>query len=412
MKFHVESYGCTMNQGEGGELSRKLAALGHCPEGCAEDAEIVVLNTCTVVETTELRMLRRLQELRSHGKELVLTGCMAKVQAPVLSEASPESMIVPPQQYPAFCEEFRSRYGEGGPPQAVLRSGPAIIPIAQGCRGSCSYCITRFARGGLRSVPVEEVEESFQEAIGQGAKELLLTSQDNGCYGQDIGKDLPSLLEALLSQEGDFRIRLGMMNPEHFLTMADELMDCMEDPRVFRFLHLPVQSGSGRVLKAMNRRYQPDEFLTAVDEARERLPDIALSTDVIVGFPGEGEEDHRATVELLEQARPDTINVTRFSPRPGTEAATMPGAPHGRVSKSRSREVSSLRMTLGWSINNAMVGTEAQALVSERGTEGSMICRSDCYRPVVIPAGPDIGERLTLRIVDAAPTHLFGEPAD
>ncbi len=412
MKFYVESYGCTMNQGEGGELSRRMAASGHSPQASADDAELVVLNTCTVVETTELRMLRRLRELRSQGKEVVLTGCMAKVQAPSLAAASPESIIVAPQEYPSFSERLRSRYGDGGPPQRPLPPGPAIIPIAQGCRGACSYCITRFARGGLRSVPVEDIEERFLEAIGRGAKEVLLTSQDNGCYGLDIGSDLPSLLDALLKHEGEHRIRLGMMNPEHFLPIADELLQRMEDRRVYRFLHLPLQSGSDPVLKAMGRRYSPRDFIFAVEKAREAFPGISLSTDVIVGFPGETEEDHRASVRLLQQARPDIINVTRFSPRPGTEAASMPGAPHGRVSKARSREMSSLRMSLGEGINKELVGKELDALVSEHGSEGSMICRSDCYRPVVIPTGPGVGERLKLRIVDAAPTHLFGEPAD
>ncbi|MDI3482269.1 MAG: threonylcarbamoyladenosine tRNA methylthiotransferase [Candidatus Methanomethylophilaceae archaeon] len=411
-KFYVESYGCTMNQGEGKFLFKELTNLGYTPCRSAEEADLVVLNTCTVVETTELRMLRRLSELRSQGKEMVLTGCMAKVQNEVLSASSPASLIIPPQEYDQFSEKISQRYG-GSPKKVYIPSETtAILPISQGCMGSCTYCITRFARGSLHSFPEEQLLAEFQTMISSGVKEVLLTSQDIASYGKDRGSDICSLLELLLEEEGNFRIRLGMMNPEHAIPLKERLLDLMRDRRLYRFLHIPVQSGSDRILSHMGRRYSVADFVSFVEEVHRQYPEMSIATDMIVGFPGENEEDHILSLNLLEKIRPDIINITRFSPRPGTAAATMPDRPHGRISKARSREMAALHMRLGKMNNNLLVGNVEEVMVTEHGRGDTMISRTDSYKPVVIPAGPFLGQRLKVRLTAATPTHLFGEPVD
>lgn len=413
MKVFVESYGCTLNHGEGDGLLRDMVSIGHTPCGNADEADLIVLNTCTVVETTEIRMLRRLKEIREAGKEVVISGCMAKVQPQTLYGISPGSIVIPPAEYDDFENRFIEMYGPG-PDEAALPlvSRTFSIPIAQGCMGTCTYCITRFARGALKSVPESEVLKRFESALAEGAREILLTSQDSACYGLDIDSDLPALLDLLLSIDGDHRIRIGMMNPEHLMPIKDRFLESFEDPRMYRFLHLPLQSGSDKVLEAMGRRYGAEDFLSLVSTCREKFPDLSLSTDMIVGFPGETDEDHRLSMGLMRKVSPDIINVTRFSPRPGTPASTFPERPHGRLSKARSREMSALRMELGGKNYQDLVGSLIEVMVTEQGSKGTMICRTDSYRPVVVPSGPRLGQRIEVELTGSAPTHLFGKPVN
>jgi threonylcarbamoyladenosine tRNA methylthiotransferase CDKAL1 len=411
LKVYVETYGCTMNQGEGRTLQRMLASLGHEAVSEADQAELVVLNTCTVIGTTERKMFRRMEEIVSRGQELAVTGCMAKVQADVVIERFPGALVLPPEEYHRFPEGVAKRYGSQCPVDAPNGDLTEIVPIAQGCLGHCTYCITRLARGRLRSYDADELVANVRRGIGEGCKEFLLTAQDTAAYGRDAGTDLVHLMKRLLEPEGDHRFRLGMMNPNNLAPILDRFLDVLADARMYKFLHLPVQSGSDRILTGMARGYRVEEYISMIKRIRERFPGITISTDVIVGFPGETEEDHRATIDLLDIVRPDIVNVTRFSPRPMTPAANFEGRVHGREVKARSREITELRFRIAKDIHRGLVGEIRDVLVTEEGKGDTMIARTDCYCPVVIPSG-SVGERLTVRIVDYASTHLFGEPLD
>ena len=179
MRYFVETYGCTMNFGEGRELSEVMASLGYEPAADAEEADVVVLNTCTVVETTEKRMLSRISELRKQGKKVVVTGCMAQVQPKRISIRLPDSPIVRFEDYGRFGDIVEERYGRAGAPVRLETSADAILPIAQGCLGHCSYCITKFARGDLRSYPADTLLGRFDRFLEGGAKEILITAQDD-----------------------------------------------------------------------------------------------------------------------------------------------------------------------------------------------------------------------------------------
>lgn len=409
MRYFVDSYGCTMNQGEGRQLSARLASLGHEAVDNASEAELVVLNTCTVVASTERRMLRILADLEASGKKVLVTGCMAKVQPLLLQKRSPTAMVLPPRDYDNL---FNIIERVGDPLPSSPASLTESLPIAQGCLGSCNYCITRLARGTLCSRSLDELEREFNQLLDRGAKEIHLSAQDTACYGVDIGSSLPELLRRLLSRPGEYRIRIGMMNPDRAIPILDELLELMEDSRLYRFLHLPLQSGSDKVLAAMGRRYSVEEFLSLVSRAREAYPDISISTDIINGYPGEDDEDHRLSMEALRQIRAETVNVTRFSRRPGTPAFKMPNRPHGRVSKARSRETTELRFRIAEERNAEMMGEVVRALVNEEGKGDSTIARSGSYRPVVLEGSHALGKFLDLRIVGYAATHLLGEPLD
>ena len=365
MRYFVESYGCTMNFGEGRSLSEDMASLGHQPVDSADEADIVVLNTCTVVETTEKRMLARISELKRQGKEVIVTGCMAKVQPKRISIRLPDSPIVPFEEYDRFPDIVRERYGCAGAPVHVATGTDAILPIAQGCLGRCSYCITKFARGDLRSYPAEDLLRRFDGFLAGGAREILITAQDTSSYGHDTGTDVVALLGSMLGREGDYRIRLGMTNPDSLAKVADGLVRLMDDDRLYRFVHIPVQSGSDSVLRGMRRRYTVEGFLELVDTLRSAVPDISIATDLICGFPGETDEDHRKSVDLIRELRADTVNITRFSSRPGTDAASMEQV-HGRVSAERSAELTKVKNETELDVNRSMVGRSYRASWTSR----------------------------------------------
>jgi threonylcarbamoyladenosine tRNA methylthiotransferase CDKAL1 len=407
MKYFVESYGCTMNYGEGDQLSERMCRLGYTKACSAEEADIVVLNTCTVVDTTEKRMIRRMAELKSSGKQIIVTGCMAKVQINRITIRLPDSLVVAPEDYASFSDQVSERYGCGTPVDYRVEGISGIMPIAQGCLGNCTYCITRFARGGLKSYPEEELVSRFKHMVDNGTKEILVTAQDTACYGRESGTDLAELMTSLLKTPGEYRVRIGMMNPNNLYPILNKLLDAIDDPRVYRFFHIPVQSGSDIVLDAMKRHYTVDKFNRIVDRLRSRYPDISIATDIISGFPGETEEDHMKSMDLIRTLRADTVNITRFSVRPGTEAASMKPT-HGRISKERSGELTDIKNRTEYDVNSKLIGRSFRVLVTERGKNDSVIARTQNYRPVALGSNIPLGTFLDVEVTGCEPTYLLG----
>ena len=406
MRYYVESYGCTMNFGEGRRLSADMASMGYSEAPSAEEADIVILNTCTVVDTTEKRMLSRISELKKLGKEIIVTGCMAKAQPRRVEIRLPESIIVPPEDYHEFAREVAERYGVAGPPLPVKQGTDAILPIAQGCLGNCSYCITKFARGNLKSYPADEMVSTFNGFVDGGAKEILITAQDTACYGRDTGTDLQTLIRSMLEKEGDYRVRIGMMNPNNLMRIWEGLVETFDDRRMYRFLHIPVQSGSDSILKAMRRHYTVEDFMSLVDDVRSACPDVSIATDIICGFPGETDNDHQRSMELIRDLRADTVNITRFSSRPGTDAASMEQV-HGRIAKERSAELTKMKNDTELDVNSSMVGKTYRTLATEKGKEGTIV-RTENYRPVVIRDDIPLGTFIEVEITENRPTYLLG----
>ena len=406
MRYFVETYGCTMNFGEGRQLSEDMASLGYEPADSADDADIVVLNTCTVVETTEKRMLSRISELKRQGKRIVVTGCMAQVQPKRIRIRLPDSPIVRFEEYGRFRDIVSDSFGCQGSPIVLDTGTDAILPIAQGCLGRCSYCITKFARGDLRSYPADDLLRRYDSFLEGGAREILITAQDTSSYGRDTNTNLPALIRSMLEREGDYRIRLGMTNPDSLARVSQGILELMDDERMYRFVHIPVQSGSDAVLGRMRRRYTVSQFMELVDELRSGCPDISIATDMICGFPGETDEDHAKSVELIRDLRADTVNITRFSARPGTDAASMEQV-HGRISAERSAELTRVKNETELDVNSAMVGRRYRALATERGKEGTIV-RTGNYRPVVIRDEVPLGTFLDVEVTENRPTYLLG----
>jgi len=411
VRVYVESYGCAQNQGEGAAIARDLELHGHGLAPSPQDADVSVLVTCGVIGATEARMLRRWEELGRRTPRLVVTGCLVPLRTDQFrGPTRARTTFVPIREQgslPAIlgAGSARPEAGAGSPPRSVVEE----VVIAQGCTSGCSYCFSRLARGRIASVPAAEVVARLEAAIGRGARELRLTGLDTAAWGDDLpGRPgLPELLGAIARLDGDFRLRVGMMSPQSLGPRLDDYLTALADPRIYRFLHLPVQSGSDRLLSEMHRGYAVGEFRRQVDAARRRFPDLALSTDVIVGYPGETEEDHRATEALIGEVAPETVNVTRFSARPGTVAARLrPVGP--RVAKRRSRELTELRQRLARERLERWIGRVGRARIVEYGPRGSAVARLDNYLPVVLAERPPLGSEVETRIDGARSTYLLG----
>jgi MiaB-like tRNA modifying enzyme len=291
-----------------------------------------------------------------------------------------------------------------------------ILPIARGCMSDCSYCITKHATGKIDSPPVEENVEKARALVHAGARELRITGQDTGVYGWDDGeRTLHVLLDRICSEiEGDFRVRVGMANPKGIHGIREELAEVFAShENLYNFLHVPVQSGSDDVLGDMRRQHQVREFVEVVETFEETLDEWTLSTDFIVGFPTETDHDFQQSMALLRETRPEKINVTRFSKRPGTDAAEMKGL-GGTLKKERSKAMSERKREVVGDAYEGMVGEERSVLFVEDGTDDSLVGYDRAYRQVAVPEaesmGYQLGETVTCEITGHNTVYALGEP--
>jgi MiaB/RimO family radical SAM methylthiotransferase len=376
-RVFIETYGCRYNFGDTAKLVEVLKGQDCTIVSSPEEADAVIVNTCTVVGPTERRMLRRLSALRDH--DLYVAGCMPAVQREAIFSVCTPSVISPQTIY----EHYR-RIG------TVSKASIGIVQLAQGCSGSCTYCLTRFARGPIQSFPASEISSQVQSCAWAGAAEIQLTAQDASAWGTDCGSTLPALLAAVDTVPGRHRVRVGMMNPATVLPILDELVEAFAGEHLFRFLHLPVQSGSDTVLRRMGRRYTVAEFEEIIAAFRKRFPGITLATDMIVGFPGETEEDFAASLAFLRRVRPNKVNVTRYSRRPLTPVAGEKDFPDS-VKKDRSRMMERCAAEIYAMVNANLIGTEVPYLVTEAVREGSVMARSPEYTGIVINEDLPVG---------------------
>jgi len=411
---YVEGHGCSLNLGQT-EKIRALLSKKFSLVSSPENADFIVINTCAVKTATENSMLRRIRALgsiaRANNSKLVVCGCLPLVSRDKVLGVFPQAKL-----FGVELSELASFFGVAFPESELFventRSNPliAIIPIASGCLGSCTYCCVKNARGSLKSFPVDAIKEAFAGAV-ETAREVWLTSNDNGCYGFDIGSSLPGLLESLLSVKGSYRVRVGMMNPWHVKGFFPALLGAMGDRRVYRFLHLPVQSGSDNVLALMERHYTVQEFKSLVGMARKRFPDMTISTDIIAGFPGETEEDFLCSLDLVKELGFDIVNVSRFGFRPGTKALEMSGRVPGAEVKRRTRILSLEARSMGLERNKSFVGSEQEVLITGPGKKGGFIGRTQSYKPVLVEQALP-GAFLRVKIVRAEQGYLVGKPLD
>ncbi|MCK5292171.1 MAG: tRNA (N(6)-L-threonylcarbamoyladenosine(37)-C(2))-methylthiotransferase [Thermoplasmata archaeon] len=414
MRVSVEAYGCTLNQGESRFMQELLEGAGHEVVE-PDDAETSLVVTCCVIESTERRMLKRIAELKEKDKRVLIGGCMASIMKEKVSAVDPDAVFISPRNLEKVLDEVGEGDGKspGEPADRVLpeNSIDAIVPIGQGCTERCSYCVTRLARGALKSRPEEDITASVSRRLAEGFKEIRLTAQDTAAYGRDNDSSLPDLLNRITSLDGEFRIRIGMANITNLKPVLAETIRAFDSDKVYKFLHLPVQSGDDDLLRSMRRRYSVKDFIDICEDFRSKFPNPSISTDIITGFPGETQEQFQASLDLMKEVRPDSINVTRFSAREGTEAFNMDKKVPGWESKERSRELTRLRLGMSLEKKESLVGSAFRVMTTERLKPGTSMARTDSYRPVVLPGDLPLGSFYDVKIVSATDACLKAELA-
>jgi len=423
-KVYAEAFGCSANFADYEMAAGLLREAGFQLVERPGESDLLMVFTCTVKTPTERKMIRRIRELQALAKPLIVAGCMPKVEEELIGEIAPKASLMGPDSVLKVVEvveetlkgvRVRSLEDQRLPktclPRARLNPLVHIAPISTGCLGNCSYCIVKFARGRLFSYPLEAIVEDASRAVSSGAKEIWVTAEDTGAYASEDAR-LPDLLKSLCALEGRFYIRVGMMTPNAALSMLGDLVEAFSEEKVFKFLHVPVQSGNDEVLKRMNRRYSVEDFRRLVARFREEMPEMSLSTDIICGFPGETEEQFRDSLRLVEEVKPDIVNISRFGSRPGTEAAKMRPQIPGWETKRMSRLLSQRWRSLSAERNRQWVGWDGEVLIDEKGRGDSWVGRNYAYKTVVLRGGARLGDFLQVRIVDARPQYLLGEPLD
>jgi MiaB-like tRNA modifying enzyme len=385
-----------------------------------EEADLNIIFTCVVKEQTFQKMIFKIKEFTKLKKPLIVAGCMAKTDSKLIEKINPKASILTPDNVEKIVDVANSTLN--GQKVLVLedlkkpklnlprcRANPfiGIIQIARGCLLNCSYCYEPY-RKKLFSYPLNEVVEEIKRTIENGCKEIWISSLDNGCYGFDFGANLADLLEEVCKLRGKFFVRVGMMNPLHIKKFLRELIEVYQNEKIFKFAHIPVQSGSDKILKLMRRGYRARDFIRIVEKFRKEVPYLTISTDIIVGFPSESEKDFKLTTRLIEKVRPDIINISKFMARAGTEAAKMEQLDRETIDK-RSSFLSDLAKKISLENNKRWIGWEGEIFVDEKGKNSTLVGRNFAYKPVVIKGKALIGKFLNVKIFNATSTCLFGE---
>lgn len=413
-KICLITQGCSVNQSDTELMSGLLKSKGFTIVSSTEDADLIVFNSCVVKKPTEQAFFKRLKELKALGKPLVIAGCIPQVMP---AKVKGYSLIGPHQvdnivevveetlngnEVSLLVTENRKRLN-----MPVLRKNDIveIIPICKGCLGDpCSYCIVKRARGELYSYDIADIRSQVKKALSEGVKEIWLTAQDTGCYGKDKDTNIVELLRNVTEINKQFMVRVGMMNPNHVLEYLDDLIEVYQNKKVYKFLHIPVQSGNDDILKMMKRKYYVSDFRSIVETFRRKIPDITISTDIICGFPTETDEQFEDSIKLIKEIKPSVLNISRFWPRPRTEAAKMEQV-HGNVTKERSSKLAHAFDWIGYENNKRWHNWVGPALVDEYGKDGTYVARNFAYKPIILESDDDLIGKVVKVMVTQTTKH-------
>ena len=422
--FYLETYGCSLNKADSDLIVGRLNGLGAEQTPDIKVADLIVLNTCGVKEPTEDRIIHRLEVLGNQHVPVIVTGCLPRISMDRIQRAIPSfAALLGPQSLDTLGNvadrvlkgergiihldsdyESKLRFFEG-PPESVI----CTIPICEGCLGSCAYCAVRFARGSVRSHSVSEILSIVERCVHLGYREIRLTSQDAGVFGHDTGETLVGLLRTLDQIEGTHRYRLGMFNPNLVLDTIDDLIAVMESEHFFKFFHVPLQTGSDGLLAAMEREYTVAEWTEIVSRIRRKIPRATIATDIIVGFPGEMASDFEDTIHLMQQMRPEVVNISKYGDRPGTAASRATNKVDTSVKKERSRKLSSIVSNLVTDMNESWVGWTGEVIAMKAGSRGGIVCRNFAYKPIILHEEVTLGSTITVEITSSERTHLLAQ---
>ena len=436
-KLFIRTHGCQMNVYDSARMADVLAPLGYAPAQAPEDADLVIINTCHIREKASEKVyseLGRLREVKHErpGTLIAVAGCTAQAEGAEIVRRMPfVDVVVGPQAYHRLPELVARATRAGGAaldtdfpveskfdhlPQVATPAGPsAFLTIQEGCDKFCTFCVVPYTRGAEFSRPAADIEREARALVAGGAREITLLGQNvNAWHG--AGEDgaaigLGALARRLARIEGLARLRYTTSHPRD---VDDELVAAHgEEPKLMPYLHLPVQSGADRVLEAMNRGHRAEDYLRIVERLRRARPDLALSSDFIVGFPGETEAEFEATLDLVRAVRFAGAFSFKFSARPGTPAAALDGQLPEAVKDDRLQRLQALLRAQAEAFNHGVLGMVVPVLVEKPGRhQGQVVGRSPWLQSVHFHApGAAIGETIDVRLVRLGPNSIAGEAA-
>ncbi len=352
MKIYFKTYGCTANKAD--ELTMRTLLKDEFDfVKNVKNSDMIIILTCGVKGSTQNKIMHRLKIFKEEfsDKKVLIAGCLPRIITKKLEDDFPNFSMIGAYQIDKISDivkkilknerivEINFKKLKCVIPEIIKKEQPIVI--ASGCLNKCAYCATKLAKGNLFSFPINKIVKNVKICVENGAEKILLTATDTGSYGKDIGTNLVELLKEVVEIKGNFKIRVGMMNPNDAKRYLDELIEIYKNPKILKFLHVPIQSGSDRVLEDMNRNYSVKDFERVITKFRKEIPKIVISTDIICGFPTETKEDFEETLNLIKKFRPEVLNISKFYPRPNTEAKKMKLLKTDEV-KRRSRKISKL----------------------------------------------------------------------
>ena len=425
MKIAFHTLGCKVNQNDSQAIAELFRGQGHEIVPFESGADVYIINTCAVTKVSEQKsrqIIRKGMDLNPEAL-VVVTGCYAQTSPKEIAGIPGVHLVVGLADRPRLADLVSEYLGSGRsqvnvtsiadvkgwqdlPVSAPLERTRATLKIEDGCNEFCSYCIVPYARGRVRSMPMPEVIENFTGLIEKGFREIVLTGIHLGHYGKDLGVGLDNLLKQLLQTKGDYRIRLGSLEPKD---VTDELLNLITgEPRICQHLHIPLQSGSNRILQKMGRNYDLSYYSELIHRTRERNPFMALGTDLIVGFPGENDQDFEDTCHFVEEQQFSRVHVFRFSPRSGTPAATMPGKVLKKIQEERSQRIQQIALNSANSFSRLFLGKNVRVLFEEKVAEGWSGLSGE-YLRVIVDSEDDLKNKLqTVTIDNQKNDHLMG----
>ena len=404
-KIWIEAYGCSSNIADSEMIAGMLKNNGYDIARDQGESDMNLIVTCSVKDATEHKMLHRISTLSDTRKPIIVAGCLPKADRDIIDFINPMASLLGPHSIANTIETVNSAFlgkklvrledsiqDKVNIPRIRRNPTVSIVEIASGCMSQCTFCQTKIAKGYLRSYRIGDICRQIENDVTDGCKEIWLTSTDNGCYGKDCGSNLVNLLRAITTIEGSYKIRVGMMNPMYIPNMIEDLLKVFsENDKIFKFLHIPIQSGSERILRRMKRGHTVKTFTDVVKIFREAIPEITISTDIIVGFPSETENDFQDTVSVIQKTEPDIVNSSKYSARPRTESAKFEKI-NSEVVKRRTAQLHTIIKQIALKRNSMWQNWIGDIIIDEHihSKEDTLIQgRNYAYKPIILTANSD-----------------------
>ena len=416
---YIETFGCSANQNNSEIIAGLLTQSGYQITNNKDIADTVILNTCVVKNTTENKIKRKIQDLSKEDKLTIVTGCMPDSDSKSITKLNPRALqlsshniksvvqLISHQSLPIINNQAHEE--KILLPKIPLNKLVSITQILEGCLSSCTFCKTKLAKGNVFSYPQDKIIKSIESDLKNGAKEVWLTSQGNACYGMDRGKqELPELVKKILQLPFRFKLRVGMMNPHHLYPILDDMIEVYKDKKVYKFLHLPIQSASNKVLKSMRRPYKIEKVEEMIKKFKGNFSDMIISTDIIVGYPTENEEDHQMNVDFLKRHRLSVTNLSKFSKHKGTSAENLEELPISILNQ-RNKELMNLLRQIAFENKEKYLGKTIKVFVNKKINsiyEG----RDENYNIILMSSENSIlGKNVDVNINKRGVFHLLGK---